>query len=56
MAEERKLQLMDLVGMGNLLEALVAEDVITCEERDRIILRIAEKHGFTGYSLSTLAG
>lgn len=42
--------------MGNLLEALVAEDVISCEERDRIILRIAEKHGFTGYSLSTLAG
>lgn len=56
MAEERKLYLVDLVGMGNLLEALVAEDVITCEERDRIILRIAEKHGFTGYSLSTLAG
>lgn len=56
MAEERKLQLVDLVGMGNLLEAVVAEDVITCEERDRIILRIAEKHGFTGYSLSTLAG
>lgn len=56
MAEEKKLQLVDLVGMGNLLEALVAENVITCEERDRIILRIAEKHGFTGYSLSTLAG
>lgn len=56
MAEERKLQLVDLVGIGNLLEAVVAEDVITCEERDRIILRIAEKHGFTGYSLSTLAG
>ena len=55
-AEEQKLQLVDLVGMGNLLEALVAEDVISCEERDRIILRIAEKHGFTGYSLSTLAG
>ncbi len=56
MAEERKLHLVDLVGMGNLFEALVAEDVISCEERDRIILRIAEKHGFTGYSLSTLAG
>lgn len=56
MAEERKLHLVDLVGMGNLLEALVAEDVIFCEKRDRIILRIAEKHGFTGYSLSTLAG
>ena len=56
MAEEQKLQLMDLVGIGNLLEALVAENIITCEERDRIILRIAEKHGFTGYSLSTLAG
>ena len=56
MAEEKKLQLVDLVGMGNLLEALVAENAITCEERDRIILRIAEKHGFTGYSLSTLAG
>jgi hypothetical protein len=54
--EERKLRLVDLVGMGNLLEALVAEDVITYEERDRIILRIAEKHGFIGYSLSSLAG
>ncbi len=56
MVEERKLHLVNLIGMGNLLEAVVAEDVITCEERNRIILRIAEKHGFTGYSLSTLAG
>ena len=38
------------------VDAVFVEDVITCEERDRIILRIAEKHGFTGYSLSTLAG
>ena len=38
------------------VDAVFAEDVISCEERDRIILRIAEKHGFTGYSLSTLAG
>lgn len=34
MAEERKLQLVDLIGISNLLEAVVAEDVITCEERD----------------------
>lgn len=34
MAEERKLQLVDLIGISNLLEAVVAEDVITCEEQD----------------------
>ena len=45
MAEERKLQLVDLGGMGNLVEDLVAEDVFTCEERDKIIMGIAEKHG-----------
>lgn len=56
MAEERKLQLVDLGGMGNLVEDLVAEDVFTCEERDKIIMGIAEKHGFPEYSLSTLAG
>lgn len=38
-----------------LLEAFVGEDTITCEERDRITLRIAEKHGFIRYSLSTFA-
>ena len=30
-------KLVDLIGIGNLLESLVAEDVITCEERDQII-------------------
>ncbi len=56
MDEEKKLQPVDLVGIGNLLEALVAEGVITCEERDRIILRIAEKNDLTRYSISTLTG
>ena len=56
MTEEKKHHSADLIGMGNLLEALVAENVITCEEKVRIILRIAEKHGFTGYSLSALTG
>lgn len=30
--------MIDLAGIGNLLEYLVAADNITCEERDRIIL------------------
>lgn len=56
MAEEKKFPLVDLLGMGNLLESLVATDTITCEERDRIILRLAKKHGFPEYTLSTFAG
>lgn len=55
MAEERKFPLVDLLGMGNLLESLVVTDTITFEERDRIILRLAKKHGFPEYTLSTFA-
>lgn len=39
----RKISMIDLAGIGNLLEYLVAADNITCEERDRIILRIAKE-------------
>ena len=46
MADRKKLQPVDLVGIGNLLEHLVAEGTITCEERDGIIARIAKSHGF----------
>lgn len=28
-----KLSLVDMIGIGNLLEPLVAEDIITCEEQ-----------------------
>lgn len=38
-------KLVDLIGIGNLLESLVAEDIITCEERDQIIAKIARKSG-----------
>lgn len=34
MAEKEKLNPVDLVRIGNLLEYLVAADNITCEERD----------------------
>ena len=37
-----KLSLVDMIGIGNLLEPFVAEDIITCKERDRIILRIVK--------------
>lgn len=47
MAENEKIQLVDLVGIGNLLEHLVVTEHITCEERDRIILRIAKDNGFS---------
>lgn len=40
----RKISTIDLVGIGNLLEYLVAVDNITCEERDRIILKIAKEN------------
>ena len=49
-----KLSLVDMIGIGNLLEPLVAEDIITCEERDRIILRIAKDNEIDEYRLSGL--
>ena len=51
-----KLSLVDMIGIGNLLEPLVAEDIITCKERDRIILRIAKDNDIDEYRLSVLAG
>lgn len=56
MAEKEKLNPVDLVGIGNLLEYLVAADNITCEERDRIMLRIARENDLDGYMLSGFAG
>lgn len=58
MAEEKKTQLhlVDLAGIGNLLENLIVKDIITCEERDRIIQRIVADNDFPDYKLSILAG
>jgi len=56
MADKDKLSMVDMVGIGNLLEGLVAVDHITCEERDRIILRIAKESGFAKHTLYALAG
>ena len=36
-------KLVDLIRIGNLLEGLVAEDIITCEDRDQIIAKIARE-------------
>ena len=57
-AEEKKTQLhlVDLAGIGNLLEDLIVKDIITCEERDRIIQRIIADNDFPDYKLSILAG
>jgi len=38
-------KLVDLIGIGNLLESLVTEDVITCEERDQIMAKMAKENG-----------
>ena len=48
--------MIDLAGIGNLLEYLVGADNITCEERDRIILRITKENDIAEYTLSALAG
>ena len=56
MAEKKKLNPVDLAGIGNLLEYLVAADNITCEERDRIMLRIAKENGLAEYMLHGFAG
>lgn len=58
MGEEKKTQLhpVDLAGIGNLLEDLIVKDIITCEERDKIIQRIVADNDFPDYKLSILAG
>lgn len=56
MAEKKKLNPVDLAGIGNLLKYLVAADNITCEERDRIMLRIAKENDLTGYLVLGFAG
>lgn len=56
MAEKKKLSPVDMVGIGNLLEHLVATENITCEERDRIILRLAKESDLAKYTLQNLAG
>ena len=52
----KKISMIDLAGIGNLLEHLVAVDNITCEERDQIILRIAKENDIAEHTLSALAG
>ena len=44
MCVAKKLNLVDMYGIGLMLEHLVAEGNITCEERDRVILRIAREN------------
>ena len=56
MCRAKKLNLVDMYGIGLMLEHLVAEGNITCEERDRVILRIARENDIAEYMLSNLAG
>ena len=54
--KKAQLHLVDLAGIGNLLENLIVKDIITCEERDRIIQRIVADNNFPDHKLSILAG
>lgn len=58
MAEDKKkkIQPIDMVGIGNLLEHLVVKDIITCEEQDRIIHRIAKDNNLPEHTLPVLTG
>ncbi len=56
MAGDKKLQPIDLVGIGKLLEQLVTENSISCDERDRIIQRIAKDNDLESVNLVTLVG
>ena len=58
MADERKkkLQPVDFVGIGNLLNHLVSESAISCDERDRIIQRIAKDNNLPEHYLPVLTG
>lgn len=58
MADEgkKKLQPVDFVGIRNLLNHLVAENAISCDERDRIIQRIAKDNDLPKHDLPVLTG
>ena len=56
MCVAKKLNLVDMYGIGLMLEHLVAVGNSTCEERDRVILRIARENDIAEYMLSNLAG
>lgn len=56
MADKKKLHPVDLVGIGSLLEALVVQNTISCDEWDAIIQRISRDNGFADFDLSVLAG
>ena len=45
----KKLNLVDMYEIGIMLEHLVAEGNITCEERDRVILRITRENDIDEY-------
>lgn len=53
---KKKLCAVDLAGVGNLLASLVAEDIITCDERDRIIQHIMRENDLTAPGHDYLAG
>ena len=55
MAEEKKLSPVDLSGIRNLLEYLVVTDNLTCDERNRIMLRIAKENNLAEYMLPGFA-
>lgn len=54
--KKEKLQLVDLAGIGNLLEHLVGEGAISCDERDRIIQKIARDNDLAEHTLPILTG
>lgn len=56
MADDKKKKLtpIDLVGIGKLLAYLVAENVISCDERDRIIQQIRRDNDLTDPAFSYL--
>lgn len=53
---KKKLHAVDLVGVGSLLASLVVEDIITCDERDKIIQHIIHENDLTAPGLDYLAG
>lgn len=52
----KKLNLVDMYGIGLMLEHLVAEGNITCEERDRVILRIARENDIFRFCIEFFRG
>ena len=49
---KKKISLIDMYGISNLLKQLMDKDLISCGECNEILYRIAEENGYSEFDIS----